>query len=94
MNQPDDVISEIDQNVSFTILVKKTHIPVKFDVYKNEKIINIDSLKTFVQLNENEYSFTFALNNTVKEDSGQYNFIVSNIYGKSSVSARLLIKCR
>ena len=93
LNQLDDIISEISQSASFTIFVKKTHVPVKVDFLKDEKPIKIDSIKYAYTMEEKDYSFTLTINDDQIVDAGSYTFVVSNTFGKSTASGRLLIKC-
>ena len=93
LNKPEDVISEVAQTVEFVILVKKTHMSLKLDCFKDDKLIKIDSVKSLLQINDIDSSYKLVLTNLVVQDAGRISFVASNMYGKSSTSAFLYIRC-
>jgi hypothetical protein len=92
LNQLDDIIADIGQSVEFTVFIKKTHIPVTFQCFKDKENIKIDSQKYQLEHDSDKYSYKFIINNISLDDASIFNFVVANIFGQSSVSGSLLIK--
>ena len=93
LQPPTDCISDVSQNAIFNFVVKKSHIPVKVEVQKSDKLLKIDSQKYVISHNDSDNSFEFSTTNCSVEDAGLYNFVISNIFGKITSSARLQIRC-
>jgi hypothetical protein len=87
------VVAEVTQTAEFTVLVKKTHVPVKVDCYRDDKLIKIDGVKYRLEHNEVDYSYKLVVANLTPQDAGRFSFTVSNPYGKASAGAQLNVKC-
>jgi hypothetical protein len=93
LNQLDDIIAEIGQTIDFTVFVKKTHIPVSIQCFKNnDKLIKIDGQKYLLEHDSEIYSFRFIIKDVSNDDSSPYSFVISNVFGQASVSASLLTR--
>ena len=93
MNPIDDIVVEINEIAFFKICIKKTTLPINIDFAKNDKVIKIDSNKYNLCTDESEYIYTYSINECSIDDAGQYSFIVSNMFGKTVMPVRLLVKC-
>lgn len=69
-------------------------MPVKVEIFKNNTLLKIDSIKFSLSHNDEDNSFSFSINNLTIEDAGSYSFLISNIFGKVTTSARLQINCK
>jgi hypothetical protein len=76
------------------VVVLKSHVPVKVDWLKDNKPVKIDGVKYATAFEENDYSFTLNVNKSAITDAGSYSVNVSNIFGKATSQARLLIRCK
>lgn len=96
LQNPEDVISEISQTAVFKIVVKKSHVATKVDMYREEKIVRIDSVKYLMESTETETElvYVFTVNNLTVQDAGKITFSVSNTFGKTTASALLYVKCK
>ena len=92
LNQLEDLVRLPDESGSFKILVLKTAIPVKVEWLKDDKPIKVVEPKYLAVNNEEEYSFTFTIQNLVIADAGRYSVNVSNIFGKSTSQARMFVR--
>ena len=93
LNKLDDAVCDISGSCTFTIRVKKTKVPVKIDFMKDEKTLKTDSVKFIYTIDEENYFFTLNVFDCQIIDAGLFTFVVSNVFGSTSSSGRLLIKC-
>ena len=76
------------------ILVQKTQVPVNIHWLKDEKPIVVDNQKYVSSQDVAAYSFSIQVTQNQVIDAGTYTVVVSNSYGKSTSSARLLVRCK
>ncbi len=91
LNQPHDVITNVNGKAEFLVLVKRSIHPVSISYFINKRPLKIDNTKCVSYFSENDYSYTLQINDLTPDEAGVLTFNVNNLFGVSSVSANLII---